>query len=829
MKTNYSRFILAATAVLIVCSCKNEINIEVTGPQAKVFTSVCELVEPSGTKSTLNTDTYKPQWADGDAIGVSTAADNNVKCEILNPGQGLFDASNTTGDAPYYAVYPYSAENSFNGNVLSAVVPTEQQLVPGSSIAPGALVAAAVSTTTELSFKNCVSLISVDIHRDDISRVDIQATAEGQYLSGQFTMDMSATPLVPEVVAAEASQTVTLLPAASSFAAGKYFIAVLPGTISSFTITFTNGSSETKAISKTADVVFGRSSGVHFGNFFGTDITSADEFVKWAKEKAKFTSWDVVNLMNDIDMTGKDYSEITEFDGEFNGNDYTISGLKTPMFNNLYGYVHNLTLNSTISATSVSGNDYGFGMLAHYSYLNTSRNAAAQIRNVTTKGSISIDAVSKAHNFFLGGIVGCSNGAQLIDCRNEASVNHGGVVTSENHMAVGGIAGGYQSATGVATPNPTRCVNAGQVQATGSAKNHVFVGGCFGFVNSPVELVSCSNEGKVFNRSAGGAVFETGGVLGYFWSNLSKANLTDCSNSGSITDEAVYTTRVGHYMGGVVGRIEGSAPASAASPLVPRIVVSGCSNNGAVTMNPAAATTTRVSGIVGTCTNYLVLDGCTNDGDITSACASADVQAAGILAMIEKGVSFTNCKNHGTIKNTGAATSSIRIGGISGNSNWTEPISGASLPYSSAVNCENTGSVMNESAATVQNRIGGLFGSIANYKVSSCTNTGDISCTSTSGTLSALHIAGLVGCSTGTTDVIDGNTNNCTVSYSGTITTNHSAMLVGYNDANLTLSNNRLAGSFNGTAITAENFSSYLYKYHASSKTLTNTGNTFLQ
>lgn len=820
-----SRFLYAAAVALLIVACNKETPVDLSeskGESEKTFNVITESV-----KSTYDDATKKAQWVIGDALGVTTSIDNNVKCDLVSATEGTFDASAIKGTAPFYAVYPYSADNTFSGSVLTANVSAEQQLVAGYPVAPGALVSAAVSDNYTLSFKNCVALVAVNITRNDVTKVEVVSNAVNEYIAGQFTVDMSASPLEVEVVSAKAVQSVTLLPAEATFAAGIYYVSVIPGTISDCSIKFTTDS-DSREFSVPGSVDFGRSTGVNFGKVFVRDIATVEQFKIWAtKASTDFTSWDVVNLTADIDMTGEDFTEVRNFVGEFNGNDHTIKGLCAPLFENVYGYIHNLILDCDITASAITGNDYGYGILAHYSYLDASKNAAAKIVNVTTKGSLTVtSSVSKAHNLYVGGLVGCSNGSQLIDCVNEASISNASVVTSGNH-STGGVAGGYQSASGTTTLSPVNCVNKGTVLSTGSSPSHGFVGGCFGFINTSIELSSCTNEGIVSNNMVKAGALETGGVLGYFYENLGKANVKGCKNTGAVKDESTHTSKVGHYVGGVVGRIQGSAPA-AANPLVAKIELEGCVNEGVVTMNPATASGARAGGIMGTCTNYASFKSCINKGAVVSTCAPGDLQLAGMLAMIEKGATFADCENHGEIKNAGAATGSVRIGGFSGNSNNPgTPVPGAVAPYIVLDNCLNTGAVINESAATVQTRAGGFLGSAACFKMTSCRNTGDVSSVTTAGTMVGVMMAGLVGCSTGgsNTNTIDACANNCSVSFSGTISTNDSAMLVGYTDINmLYLTNNKVKGSFNGTEITADNYSSYLWK---TGTKVTSSGNTY--
>ena len=170
--------------------------------------------------------------------------------------------------------------------------------------------------------------------------------------------------------------------------------------------------------------------------------------------------------------------------------------------------------------------------------------------------------------------------------------------------------------------------------------------------------------------------------------------------------------------------------------------------------------------------------------------------------------------NHGDVVVTGKGTDNVRVGGIVGNYVLDEPFSGAANPRSTLKNSFNDGSVSITSNNTSTVYLGGLVGgctSGAGYVLGS-ENRGDVTYMVTGGvTLVRLDIGGIAGYY-GTAGKLDGNKSNCAVSCSGTITTIHPKQILGFcgSGSTFTVSNNQLAGSVQGTTITAENYTDYI-------------------
>ena len=846
MKNNITRSLFAACAILAAISCANEINEPIQNPSAPeqtpgasdlVFTAANEGVVI--TKTSLSSNLI-PEWVSGDAIGITSETDNNVECKLISAEEGKFSGEHVTGQAPYYAVYPYDENNTFSGSTLTASVPSVQTVAAGQRVAPGALVAVCESASTELSFMNCVSLMQVNIPRNDIKQVTIESTKEDEYLCGRFTIDLSAEILAPEVV--EGVTSVTLVPAGDALEAGTYYIAVLPTTISGVKITFTNTKDESVSVTKEASTTLARSNGVNFGTFFVYEINTPEDLYSWAKSEGKYTAWDVVNLNADLDMSkfAAEYIEAVNFEGTFNGNNKTISGLTTPLFANLYGSVNNLTLNSNITykgrTTNMPGHNQVVGMLAHIAY--NTKHADAKISNVTTKGSITVEMGEFDKYFGVAGLVGSCNGITVENCENQAAVEVKSLSVIagedvENPAANNRIlAGGITAQAKGNTTELNNCKNSGSVKIGSdvSTISQSIVAGVTAYsADSEFTYDQCSNSGNVTNSASSATAYFTGGVVGTIGvyggyngatSNAWKGTITNCSNSGAVLDNDNYSTAVDHNVGGVV-----------AYACINGVTIDGLTNSGTVELSAAKSSTCSTGGVIGQIRQYRqsTVQNCTNaeTATVTIRSECAKLYAGGVFAYkasqtnqddYKVNIKVLNCHNKGNIVNNGTASTDIRIGGIAGQLHYSATF-GALNNNVVSDGCSNSGSIISSSAQTESTRIGGIFGQAADILVNvyDSKNTGSIS-VETTATLSDLYVGGIGGIA-GTTPVLDGCSSNCIIAQSGNITKSYGAALIARSSSSkTTIKNCKVAGTVFGETITAENFGDFLCAYYSSSK-----------
>ena len=835
MKAN---ILSAIYALLIASSCLNE-----TKPSASsssngdVFIARHECVAMGKSKTALDPD-LTPTWVRGDAIGVTSASDNNVKCNLISAENGTFSKAGIKGDAPYYAVYPHSSQNSFNGSILTATVPQTQAVSSGQRVSPGALIAACVSTSSELAFKNCVALMQVKITRDNVKQVIIEATGENEFLAGRFTMDISAEQLIPTAVDNDPSlsSSVVLTAADGTLEAGTYYVAVIPTTISGIRISFVNSNDQTETISRDSVITLHRSNGVNFGSFFTYEISTPEDLIRWSKESSKFTAWDVVDINNDIDMSGvaEEYTEAVDFKGVFNGNDHTISGLKTPLFANLYGSVNNLTLNSSINYKgkndNMPGHNQAVGILAHIAYV--TEHSDAQISKVTTNGSLSINRTTAFDKYFVaGGLLGSSNGVKIEDCENYATIKVGSITLTgtSSRLCTGGIVGQIvTSQTSI-----EGCHNYGNVSISKncSSEAQCIIGGIAGYVTVHCFISSCLNSGNITNSTASASGFFTGGIIGTI-GTVANTNgssneaweiggITECSNSGAILNNSDYGTAVSQWMGGIIAFANTS-----------NIILDRCNNYGSISLDASKCNIASVGGLFGQVyqTAPSTIQNCNNFVGGTVNINSTEcgiIYEGGIVGFTNlKSITILNCVNKGSIVNTGTASgtdkSSIRIGGIAG-FNGT----GATIGSEGCTNiCSNYGTISSYSAQTRQTAIGGITGqaSSAAITIYGARNYGDLSFSSTAD-VESLYMGGIGGIF-GTTPTLIGCISNCEIiSNCSCSFLNGSAIIARSSSSNTKIHDCKVAGTIFGEEINSDNFDKYLCAYYANSNPKTDLSN----
>lgn len=283
-------------------------------------------------------------------------------------------------------------------------------------------------------------------------------------------------------------------------------------------------------------------------------ISNEDDLIKFSKN-CTLDTWSqgkTVNLTCDIELDSSDFTPIPIFSGTFNGNGYTISGLKL----------------------SRNGSDFGL-----FRYIEK----GGKITNLNIKGSLLPDG-SKC---FIGGIAGENSGI-IEKCNVDVRIK------GEN--AVGGIAGKNTDSGQILS-----CTSSGNI--TGES----FTGGITG--ENLGLILSCTNNAEVntkyeekkkdlssINTDAGAIVesykrdkeegeensilghTDTGGIVGY-----SSGVVQGCTNNA-----AVGYQHTGYNVGGIAGRQSG--------------YLLGCTNNGAVQGRK------DVGGIAGQIEPYILLN-----------------------------------------------------------------------------------------------------------------------------------------------------------------------------------------------------------------------------
>lgn len=260
-------------------------------------------------------------------------------------------------------------------------------------------------------------------------------------------------------------------------------------------------------------------------------------------------------LMNDIDLSGVEWSHPGDFSGSFDGQGYTISGMNFVgtvengdfywgLFAQAKGTVRNLKLQGRLIATLTSTTDTEYN--AYVGGLCGMVSCQLQVDNVVNNVDLTVLESSALSESYIGGIFGYgADSAIITNCKNYGIINGmkvGGIVAFSNNIKVYNVSNhGQVSGQGemggivghAYTFDLDSCVNYGNILGV---KDY-----CAGIVaEGKGTIAKCINYGDVSAKA-----YNVGGVGG----NIS-ATISQSINFGKIIGN--------NYVGGLVGYIVGS-------------------------------------------------------------------------------------------------------------------------------------------------------------------------------------------------------------------------------------------------------------------------------
>ena len=198
----------------------------------------CEEIPDEGCRdiilSAYSADAEPFYWAPGGEISLFRGDGGwklaSTNTEPATAAEFKGDIPVTTLDDPdggkYWAVYPYNKSNSFDGSVLSTVVPAEQTAAEG-TFADGQFVAIGCSDTLSMDFYHLCGGIRFTLEQSDVTEITFSGNA-GEILAGKVTvsLDDKGYPQVMDVI--EGAKEITLT-CVDGFKPGvEYFIVTLP-------------------------------------------------------------------------------------------------------------------------------------------------------------------------------------------------------------------------------------------------------------------------------------------------------------------------------------------------------------------------------------------------------------------------------------------------------------------------------------------------------------------------------------------------------------------------------------------------------------------------
>lgn len=574
---------LAVAAAAMAC---NQAEIENPSPlKANQF-----MASAPSTKVSMNAD-YSLYWEAGDQVSVfapdgsnnlfTSEAETGAKSTVLNgPDAFVVDLSQT-----YYAIYPYSADNSIENGVITTTIPTVQTPVKGAFPVNFGV---AVSNRHNLSFMNVCGLFGFEITQEDIVSVTIKSKGAQEYLTGKVAVDCATA----SYTVVDGLTEVTLV-TKDKFAVGTYYVAVLPQTFSGMTVTMYKADGSVASVTNTAGFTLERShrleTGVVDGGTFAgkiMTITNAAELQGFLAAADSYSAEDEVTVANDIDLSGYDLVPATSFAGTFNGNSKKITNwnTKTALFNAVSGTVKDITIDQTCGLEVQVKGDAAFIALANAGTIS----GCANYGTVTSvKDEFVPEETSVYINRAVGTIAAVSTGS-VVSCEN-----HGTVTITPTRVGkfalqyIGGVVGIAQTASADANAMES-CVNEGAVTFDGPFSSKVFLGGVCastpagaGTFGDYGVFNSLRNNGAVtLNLPSASSVSTTyinvGGVIGY-----AEADLDDCDNTGAVTvNTPMNPSSTDH-------NVQRPAVAGVAGTVLYNM--SGCDNSGEINVSGAFA------------------------------------------------------------------------------------------------------------------------------------------------------------------------------------------------------------------------------------------------
>ena len=217
--------LLFAMAAMAAASCSEK---EEYAPSVATGSQVQREFSAITTKTALQDDGATVVWETSDAISVFDGTSNNkfdIKDYTSPSASAKFEGTTEATATEFYAVYPYAAENTLDGNKVSGTVPAAQTAKTG-SFDYGAAVA--YTDADAFAFHNVTALIGVKLSSSQNNVSSIVLTGNcGESVAGAVTATLSSAGAVSAIASSSTgSKSVTL---SGTFAAGgMYYLAFIP-------------------------------------------------------------------------------------------------------------------------------------------------------------------------------------------------------------------------------------------------------------------------------------------------------------------------------------------------------------------------------------------------------------------------------------------------------------------------------------------------------------------------------------------------------------------------------------------------------------------------
>ena len=702
---------------------------------------------------------YPLYWSEGDQISVNGVASEPLTEEQSGKSSATFTVEGEF--ASFNVAYPAAEE----GQVLFA---EKQAHLNNDTFASGVTTVYGVGTTaSDVALHYLTGFVKFGVTGSaTLTKIEVAADNECA-LAGAFNIDFATGEVTPTEGASKVIEYSFGEGATLSEEPLYVHIAVPAGDYAKLVVTLydSENGSTTRQING-GDIVAGKllemSTNVEYVAdevFDGLVIDSAEKLVELA---ANASAYSKVRVTADIDMSEVEWAPIEGFAGEFDGGNYTISGLKAPLFGTTVATsIKNVKL-------AVAINNYSgafFGALAC-----VMTNTEAVVENCSVRGNILINNTSNPGDTIrYGGLIGRGPATTNVwkNLTSYANITLRGTAYSKT-IVLGGIIGDFTANELKGNLKNADHLGTINVDQTKSSGNLIVYGVCMYAYN----IEDCDNGsqntphtmGKItVNHTTTGGTVEVTGLCRYM-----EGNTTNCHNYGDIDATINNSSSKSNYVAGLFSMQYVDASSAV------RATMSNCSNEGDITVSGTMAFTSYFSGISANYQRFGQIDynNVHNIGNITLA-SGFENSGATLLSGFSSAQynnnsytfspTFTNCSNSGVLKLSGTQSSTLYLGGFA---------------------CQYTGS---KSTLTFTD----------------CVNRGDI-IVDGSATASKICIGGFIA---ETSKAISGATVVCEIA-SGEIP---AGMLSGNTKSSgLSASSCNVGGKVNGTALDKGNYHEYL-------------------
>ena len=266
--------------------------------------------ETAAVKTSLDSDGTTVVWSVGDRISVwDGQANREFTASEINGSKVTFkgQALNLT-EGTYYAVYPYSADNKFEGSVVKCAVPAVQAAFEGGfDKAANISVASSSAADRSFVFKNVcgLAMFKLDAMMAGVTEVWFSGTSA---LAGAFSADLSA-----EELTVVPSDDVKKFSLTGVEAGGTYYVPVLPSSHTSVSFTLVKGESLAE-ITGAEPVEFKSAVRTDFGSL------SAEEFIEYDQFEIRVLEYGSTSVTEGSEVpaegiTGEIYMNVNAADG----------------------------------------------------------------------------------------------------------------------------------------------------------------------------------------------------------------------------------------------------------------------------------------------------------------------------------------------------------------------------------------------------------------------------------------------------------------------------------------------------------------------------------